>query len=186
MITLRGRKNVLPKSRKRKTRKGGGSSRSTYSSKKQSNPMARAIAFVIIALVALGALVFIIFRGGGTSTSAPAITGAVTTPSGLQYVDEIEGTGTSPKQGQNVTVHYTGTLENGTKFDSSVDRGQPYTFKIGTGSVIQGWDEGVLTMKVGGKRRLIIPGNLAYGAAGNPPIPPNATLIFEIELLGVQ
>ena len=147
--------------------------------------MTRAIAFVIIALVALGALVFIIFRGGGTSTS-PGITGAVTTPSGLQYIDEIEGTGASPKQGQSVTVHYTGTLQDGTKFDSSVDRGQPYTFKIGTGVVIQGWDEGVLTMKVGGKRRLIVPANLAYGAAGRPGIPPNAPLTFEIELLGVQ
>jgi len=188
MITLSEREEeVLPKSRKRKTRRGGGSSRSTYSSKKQSNSMTKAIAFVIIALVALGALVFIIFRGGGTSTSAPAITGAVTTPSGLQYVEEVEGTGASPRQGQNVTVHYTGTLQDGTKFESSVDRGQPLTFKIGTGSVIRGWDEGVLTMKVGGKRRLIIPGNLAYGAAGNPPmIPPNAPLIFEIELLGVQ
>jgi peptidylprolyl isomerase len=149
--------------------------------------MTRAIAFVIIALVALGALVFIIFRSGGSSTSAPATTGAVTTPSGLQYVDEVEGTGASPKQGQNVTVHYTGTLQDGTKFESSLDRGQPYTFKIGTASVIQGWDEGIMTMKVGGKRRLIIPGKLGYGPAGNPPkIPPNATLIFEIQLLGAQ
>jgi peptidylprolyl isomerase len=149
--------------------------------------MTRAIVFVIIALVALGALVFIIFRGGGTSTSTPAATGAVTTPSGLQYIDEVEGTGVIPKQGQNVTVHYTGTLQDGTKFESSLDRGQPYTFKIGTGSVIQGWDEGIMTMKVGGKRRLIIPGKLAYGPAGNPPkIPPNATLTFEIQLLGVQ
>ena len=149
--------------------------------------MTRAIAFVIIALVALGALVFIIFRGGGTSTSTPDILGAVTTPSGLQYIDEIEGTGASPKQGQNVTVHYTGTLQDGTKFDSSVDRGQPYTFRIGTAVVIQGWDEGILTMKVGGKRRLLIPANLAYGAAGNPPaIPPNSPLNFEIELLGVR
>lgn len=149
--------------------------------------MTRAIAFVIIALVALGALVFFIFRGGGSSTSTPSTTGAVTTPSGLQYVDEIEGTGPIPKQGQNVTVHYTGTLQDGTKFESSRDGGQPYTFKIGTGLVIRGWDEGIMTMKVGGKRRLIIPANLAYGAAGSPPkIPPNAPLTFEIELLGVQ
>ena len=86
-----------------------------------------------------------------------------------------------------VTVHYTGTLENGTKFDSSVDKGQPYPFRIGTGVVIKGWDEGIMTMKAGGKRRLIIPAELGYGAAGNPPkIPPNATLLFEVELLSVN
>ncbi|MEK6325129.1 MAG: FKBP-type peptidyl-prolyl cis-trans isomerase [Acidobacteriota bacterium] len=126
-----------------------------------------------------------IFSGGGSSTPVPGT--AATNNSGLQYIDEVVGTGDTPKPGQNVTVHYTGTLENGTKFESSVDRRQPYTFKIGTGSVIEGWDKGVMTMKVGGKRRLIIPANLAYGAEGRPPtIPPNATLIFEIELLGVK
>jgi peptidylprolyl isomerase len=84
-------------------------------------------------------------------------------------------------------VHYTGTLQDGTNFESSRDRGQPYSFKIGTAAVIRGWDEGIMTMKVGGKRRLIIPANLAYGAAGNPPkIPPNAPLTFEIDLLGAQ
>jgi peptidylprolyl isomerase len=83
-------------------------------------------------------------------------------------------------------VHYTGVLENGTKFDSSVDRGQPYTFRIGTGTVIKGWDEGLMTMKVGGKRRLIVPSHLGYGAAGRPGIPPNATLIFDVELMGVN
>ena len=121
-----------------------------------------------------------------TRRSTPTPPVVVTTPSGLKYIDEVVGTGESPQTGQIVTAHYTGTLENGTKFDSS-DRGQPFTFRIGTASVIKGWDEGVMTMKVGGKRRLIIPPNLGYGAAGRPPnIPPNATLIFEVELLSVS
>lgn len=110
----------------------------------------------------------------------------MTTESGLQYEDIVVGKGLSPTAGQNVTVHYTGTLENGTKFDSSVDRGQPFQFRIGTGRVIKGWDEGVMTMKVGGKRKLIIPPQLAYGSRTMGPIPPNSTLIFEVELLGVE
>lgn len=108
------------------------------------------------------------------------------TASGLKYEDEVVGTGASPKTGQRVTVHYTGTLVNGTKFDSSRDRGQPFTFIIGTGSVIKGWDEGVATMKVGGKRILYIPAALGYGSRANGPIPANSDLIFEVELLGVQ
>jgi len=111
----------------------------------------------------------------------------VTTASGLKYEDIVEGTGASPKPGQIVTVHYTGTLENGKKFDSSVDRGQPFEFKIGVGQVIKGWDEGVMTMKIGGKRKLTIPPELGYGARGaGGVIPPNATLIFDVELLGVK
>ena len=118
---------------------------------------------------------------------AKSMTGEVTTPSGLRYVDLVEGTGASPKPGQSVTVHYTGTLENGTKFDSSVDRAEPFVFPIGKGRVIQGWDEGVMTMRIGGKRKLIIPPDLGYGARGaGGVIPPNATLIFEVELLGVK
>lgn len=116
-----------------------------------------------------------------------ATAGAVTTPSGLSYTDIVKGTGASPTSGKSVTVHYTGTLENGTKFDSSVDRGQPFVFRIGAGEVIPGWDEGVISMKVGGKRKLVIPSQLGYGAAGaGGVIPPNATLIFEVELLDVE
>ena len=115
----------------------------------------------------------------------------IKTASGLKYVDEVVGTGDSPSPGKEVTVNYTGMLEDGTKFDSSVDPSfghvQPFKFKIGLGGVIKGWDEGVMSMKVGGKRRLIIPSELGYGAAGSPPkIPPNSTLIFDVELLGVK
>ena len=115
----------------------------------------------------------------------------VTTPSGLQIVDTKAGTGASPKTGQICVMHYTGWLyENGAKgkkFDSSVDRGQPFEFPIGTHRVIAGWDEGVATMKVGGKRTLIIPPELGYGARGaGGVIPPNATLMFDVELLGVK
>jgi peptidylprolyl isomerase len=110
-----------------------------------------------------------------------------TTPSGLQYVDLVEGTGPSPAAGQTMVVHYTGWLADGTKFDSSVDRGMPFQFPLGKGQVIPGWDEGVAGMKVGGKRQLIIPYALAYGEQGRPPtIPPKATLIFDVELLGVR
>lgn len=114
-----------------------------------------------------------------------------TTPSGLQYEDTVPGTGASPKAGQTCVMHYTGWLfENktkGKKFDSSLDRGQPFEFPIGQGRVIQGWDEGVATMKVGGKRTLVIPPSIGYGARGTGGvIPPNATLLFEVELLGVK
>ena len=110
-----------------------------------------------------------------------------TIESGLQYFDFETGEGATPEQGQTVTVHYTGWLTDGTKFDSSLDRGQPFSFSIGLGQVIPGWDEGVGTMQVGGSRQLVIPPELAYGAAGaGGVIPPGATLIFEVELLGVQ
>ncbi len=111
----------------------------------------------------------------------------VTTESGLKYHDLAVGEGASPETGQTVTVHYTGWLEDGTKFDSSLDRREPFTFNIGLRQVIAGWDEGVATMKVGGKRQLVIPSELGYGAQGaGTVIPPNATLIFEVELLDVQ
>ena len=111
----------------------------------------------------------------------------VTTSSGLQYIELTVGTGATAEAGQTVTVHYTGWLENGMKFDSSVDRGQPFSFALGVGQVIKGWDEGVKGMKVGGKRKPTIPSKLGYGAqgAGGGLIPPHATLIFDVELLGL-
>jgi peptidylprolyl isomerase len=120
----------------------------------------------------------------------PPVSGEpVTTGSGLQHIDIEAGAGEAPQRGQTVVVHYTGWLESdGTKFDSSVDRGTPFSFPIGLGQVIKGWDEGVATMQVGGKRRLIIPPDLAYGraGAGGGRIPPDATLIFDVELLELR
>jgi len=111
----------------------------------------------------------------------------ITTKSGLKYIDEKVGDGDEAKAGKTVEVHYTGWLKDGTKFDSSKDRGQPFSFPLGAGRVIKGWDEGVAGMKVGGKRKLIIPSELGYGkrGAGNV-IPPDAELTFEVELLKVK
>jgi len=124
-----------------------------------------------------------------TNTTSPTkVTGdGVKTASGLQYWDIKVGTGTEAKNGSHVTVHYTGWLTSGKKFDSSVDAGRPFEFTIGRGDVIKGWEEGVAGMKVGGKRQLRIPPELGYGASGYPGvIPANATLIFDIQLLGVK
>ncbi len=110
-----------------------------------------------------------------------------TTASGLRYIDYGGGSGPAAKAGDVVTVHYTGTLENGQKFDSSRDRNAPFEFHLGRGQVIRGWDEGVAGMKVGDRRQLIIPSNLGYGSRGaGGVIPPNATLIFDVELLGIR
>lgn len=111
---------------------------------------------------------------------------ATVTPSGLRYLVRQEGAGSPPSFGAEVTVHYRGTLMNGTKFDSSYDRGQPFTFRVGTGEVIKGWDEAVAQMKKGEKRTLIIPWWLGYGVQGKGPIPARATLVFEVEVLDIR
>lgn len=104
----------------------------------------------------------------------------------LEIIDEVVGTGAEAASGQRVSVHYTGTLTNGQKFDSSRDRGRPFSFNLGRGEVIKGWDQGVVGMKIGGKRKLTIPADLAYGARGFPPvIPPNSTLVFDVELVSI-
>lgn len=119
-------------------------------------------------------------------TIAETMDNTKTTESGLKIQDLVVGSGLSAKPGNIVKVDYLGTLENGTKFDSSYDRGTPFTTQIGVGLVIQGWDEGIVGMRVGGKRKLIIPAALGYGAQANGEIPANSTLIFEVELLNVQ
>ena len=136
-------------------------------------------------------LALVLFAAAATQVSAQTQGKTMTTASGLQITDTKVGTGAQPQTGQTCVMHYTGWLYNngtkGAKFDSSLDRGEPFEFAIGQGQVIKGWDEGVATMKVGGKRTLVIPPQLGYGARGaGGVIPPNATLIFDVELLGVK
>lgn len=111
--------------------------------------------------------------------------GMTKSASGLEYRDDVVGTGREAKKGDRVSVHYTGTLTDGKKFDSSRDRGQPFQFPLGAGYVIRGWDEGVAGMKVGGRRTLVIPPEIGYGARDMGAIPPNSTLVFDVELLDV-
>jgi FKBP-type peptidyl-prolyl cis-trans isomerase len=132
----------------------------------------------VLALICLATIVSALACGGGDE--------GPTTPSAPLVVDDlIVGTGATVATGDVVTVHYVGTLANGVKFDSSYDRGQPFTFRVGAGQVIQGWDQGLPGMKVGGKRRLRIPPELGYGSAGSGPIPGGATILFEIDLLSI-
>jgi len=139
---------------------------------------------IIIVLLAVALAVFLIVK--------PKELNAPTEQNGSKNMDELkievlqQGTGEESKSGDQLTVHYTGTFENGTKFDSSVDRGTPFVFTVGAGQVIKGWDQGMLGMKVGEKRKLTIPYNLGYGENGYGPIPPKATLIFEVELLKIN
>lgn len=142
----------------------------------------------ILFIVVLVVLTWILEGGHIMAASEEGTNGQqVTTSSGLKYVDQVVGTGDAAVAGKTASVHYTGWLENGKKFDSSVDRGQPFSFPLGAGRVIKGWDEGVQGMKVGGKRKLTIPSELGYGPRGaGGVIPPNATLIFDVELVGVR
>jgi len=158
---------------------------------------------VAIALLAAGCNEASQNTGSASSEPTSSSTGVAETPaapeaeatggkvhklaSGLQYEDTVVGNGKMAEPGMNVSVHYTGWLTDGTKFDSSVDRGQPFKFQLGAGQVIAGWDEGVKGMRIGGKRKLTIPPDLGYGARGaGGVIPPNATLVFDVELLDVQ
>ena len=137
------------------------------------------------------AVAMLLVLGAAAPVATTAVAAPASQPSGLKVIDVKMGTGAVAKPGEQVTVHYTGWLyehgAKGKKFDSSVDRGQPFSFGLGAGNVIPGWDQGVAGMKVGGKRTLIIPPDLGYGAGGTPDgtIPPNATLIFDVELLKV-
>jgi len=173
----------LPQSRHRKSGKAKKRPKGTYAA---TGPLPhsrkarsiRLIAIIVVVLLAVSVVGYVVSRRGGPE---------VTTASGLKYTDIVEGTGPTPQSGQTVTVHYKGALENGKQFDSSYDRGTPSDFRIGVGAVIKGWDEGLMSMRVGGKRKLVIPASLGYGPRGRPPdIPGNSTLVFEVELLNVK
>jgi hypothetical protein len=143
------------------------------------------VIFLILAAVGLSA--YFLFFNKPPEVTVPVLNNPQTTNSGLKYEDLVIGEGALAEPGKTLQVHYTGWLLDGTKFDSSLDRGQPFSLVLGAGQVIPGWDEGLVGMRVGGKRRLEIPPELGYGASGaGNLIPPNADLIFEVELLGVQ
>lgn len=177
----------MPQSRHRKTTKTKKRPKAPYQGAK-AKPVSgagnttRIVAIVIVLALAVTVTVvayLLITRGksGGAET---------TTASGLKYTDIVVGTGAAPQKGQMVSVNYTGTLLTGEKFDSSYDHGKPYEFRIGMGNVIKGWDEGLMSMKVGGKRHLVIPSSLGYKNVAQPKIPANSTLVFDVELLAVK
>lgn len=176
----------MPQSRHRKIAKARKRPKGSFPAGKTKPPtgrnrQARIIAIIVVLLIAVSAIAYLFSKRGGSSGTE------VTTASGLKYTDTVVGTGATPQKGQTLSVHYTGTLENGTKFDSSRDKGKPMDFRLGLDPMIKGWDEGFATMKVGGRRKLIIPSALGYGPQGKPPtIPGNSKLLFDIELLGVK
>lgn len=143
----------------------------------------------LLAALLAATFLFLVAACADPQNGKPAQTDAEenVTPTGLKYLDLKVGEGAEATSGNVVEVHYIGTLENGTKFDSSLDRQEPLTFRLGAGEVIEGWDQGIAGMKVGGKRKLTIPSDLGYGEQGaGEAIPPGATLIFEVELLGIE
>jgi hypothetical protein len=183
-------KSSLPQSRKRHTAgrthtRGTSPAAQQRSQERQAKrKRTRIIAAVVVVGIVAAILAYLFVPGlPGTSSGKE-----VTTASGLKYTDLVVGTGPSPRRGQTAVVHYTGTLTNGEKFDSSRDKGQPYSFVLGNNPpvVIQGWEEGIATMKVGGRRQLIVPPSLAYGPVSRPGIPANSTLVFDVELLDVK
>jgi peptidylprolyl isomerase len=175
----------VPQSRNRKINKARKIPRVPHSNpgaapETPTNQKLRVGAIILVAVILLAAVAYVITRRRSQAGNE-----VITTASGLKYQDLRVGDGASPKMGQTVTVHYIGRLEKGTEFNNSYTLGKPIDFKLG--QVIQGWNEGLQTMKVGGKRKLWIPSKLAYGPSGRPPaIPPNSNLEFEIELLGVK
>jgi len=176
----------VPQSRQRKTGKakkrpkGLTAKRGAVGTTAKNERRVKTVAIVVGAALLLSAVGYLLASRGGSQAQE------VTTASGLKYIDLVEGTGPTPQKGQTLSVQYTGTLQNGTKFDSSYDHGKPFEFRLGVDPMIKGWDEGVKTMRVGGKRKLIVPPALGYAAQPKPGIPPNSTLIFEIELLSAK
>jgi len=177
----------LPQSRHRKTAKAKKRPKAPGARNSAPRPATRNQRNVKTLAIVLAGAVLLSAAGYFWSTRSGSSGKEITTPSGLKYVDIVEGTGPTPQKGQTVSVKYTGTLTNGKVFDSSEKPGaKPFEFPLGMGKAIPGWDEAIATMKVGGKRHLIIPPKLGYGAAELPSIPPNSTLLFDVELVGIK